>query len=265
MKDSDEKTAMVVAAHPDDIEFMMAGTVILLAGAGYKLHYMNISSGSCGSATVGRDEIVAIRTEEARRAAALVGATFYPPLVDDIEVLYEQPLIRKLCAMVRRVNPEILLLPSPQDYMEDHMNSSRLMVTAAFCRNMRNYETDPPTSPVDSELCLYHALPYGLQDQLRNPILPGFFVDTTSVMDRKREMLSCHRSQKEWLDESQGFDNYIKTMAESSAQVGELSGRFAHAEGWRRHSHLGFGPEDFDPLGSALPDYILQRNKGDER
>ena len=264
MKESAGKIAMAVAAHPDDVEFTMAGTLLLLANAGYKLHYMNISSGSCGSATVGRDEIVATRTEEARRAAALVGAKFHPPLVDDIEILYEQPLIRRLCATVRQANPEILLLLSPQDYMEDHMNSSRLMVTAAFCRNMRNYETDPPTPPVDGELCLYHALPYGLQDQLRNPILPDFFVDTTAVMTKKREMLSCHKSQKEWLDQSQGLDNYIKTMERLSAQVGELSGRFVHAEGWRRHSHLGFGPENFDPLGSALADHILQKNKGDK-
>ena len=38
-----------IAAHPDDIEFVMAGTMMLLDDAGYELHYMNIANGSCGS------------------------------------------------------------------------------------------------------------------------------------------------------------------------------------------------------------------------
>lgn len=250
------KIAMAAAAHPDDIELMMAGTLIMLGQAGYELHYMNIANGSCGSVTMDREETITTRTQEARNSAASIGAVFHPPLVDDIELLYEQPIIRKLCAIVREVNPEILLLPSPRDYMEDHMTASRVMVTAAFCRNMRNYRTDPPTPCIDSEMCLYHALPYGLTDQLRNPIRPDFFVDVSAVVGQKRAMLECHRSQKEWLDESQGVDNYLKMMEETSAEVGRISGRFAHAEGWRRHSHLGFGPEGFDPLGDTLADHI---------
>ncbi len=248
---------MAVAAHPDDIEFMMSGTLMLLGEAGYDLHYMNIGTGNCGSATLDRDEIVGTRADEARRACELIGATWHEPLTDDIEILYETPLIRKLCAIVREASPEILFLPSPQDYMEDHMTSSRLMVTAAFCRNMRNYVTDPPTEPIDTEMALYHALPWGLMDQLRKPVVPELYVDISGVMPRKREMLACHKSQKEWLDDSQGIDSYLKTMVEMCAEVGRMSGRFAFAEGWRRHSHLGFGPEAFDPLQEALTGLAL--------
>ena len=45
----DKKVAMAVAAHPDDIEFYMAGTLLLLREAGYEVHYMTLASGSCGS------------------------------------------------------------------------------------------------------------------------------------------------------------------------------------------------------------------------
>jgi LmbE family N-acetylglucosaminyl deacetylase len=251
---------MAVAAHPDDIEFMMGGTMILLGRAGYELHYMNIGNGSCGTATMDPEEIVKVRTVEARNAAAALGATFHDPLVPDLEILYEQPLIRKLCAVIREVAPEILLLPSPQDYMEDHSTSSRLGVTAAFCRTMRNYATDPPTERILTDMCLYHALPWGLRDQLRHPIAPDFFVDITAVMDKKLEALACHASQRQWLDSSQGVDNYLKTMQDQSAEVGRMSGKFEFAEGWRIHSHLGFGPEDFDPLRTALQQHIA---KGD--
>ena len=250
------KIAMAAAAHPDDIEFTMSGTLMLLGEAGYELHYMNIGNGSCGTAVHDHDEIVRIRTGEAQAAAESIGAKFHRPFVDDIEILYEQPLIRKLCAVVREVQPQILLLPSPQDYMEDHMTASRVMMTAAFCRNMRNYICDPPMPPAENEMCLYHAMPYRLRDQLRNPICPDFLVDITAVMDAKRDMLACHRSQRQWLDSSQGVDNYMRMMEEMSAEVGQMSGRFAFAEGWRTHSHMGFGPEDFDPLHEALSGFI---------
>jgi LmbE family N-acetylglucosaminyl deacetylase len=52
------RVAFAIAAHPDDIEFGMAGTLLLLKQAGYALHYMNIGNGSCGTATLSRDEIV---------------------------------------------------------------------------------------------------------------------------------------------------------------------------------------------------------------
>ena len=254
-----QKRVMAVAAHPDDIEFTMSGTLMLLGDAGYEMHYMNIANGCCGSVTMNREETIAVRTNEAALAAALVGAVFHPPYVDDIDVLYNQPLIRKLCAVVREVQPEILLLPSPQDYMEDHMNASRLMVTAAFCRNMPNYMTDPHIDAVDTEMCVYHAMPMGLCDQLRNSIAPEIFVDVSDVIDRKRAMLSCHKSQKDWLDESQGHDNYVHLMDDMASQVGKLSGKFKYSEGWRKHLHLGFGSSDFDPLADVLSKYIYTK------
>ena len=79
------KRAFALAAHPDDIEFLMAGTLVLLGRAGYDLHTMTVANGSCGTATLPRDEIVAIRTAESREAAGLLGATHHPPLVDDLQ------------------------------------------------------------------------------------------------------------------------------------------------------------------------------------
>ena len=252
------KVAMAVGAHPDDIEIMMGGTFLLLGSQGYELHYMTLADGSCGSTTLPPEKIAALRIEESRAAARLAGAVYHEPLVHDLEIFYEPPLIRKLCAAVREIEPRILLLPSPVDYMEDHNNTSRLMVTAAFCRNMPNFATDPPADPVDYELAVYHAPPYGLVDQLRKPVIPQIFVDIASVLPRKRDFLACHKSQKEWLDESQGVDNYLDSMERMSAEVGAKSRRFQYAEGWFRHSHLGFGDEGFDPLTRDLSAYCME-------
>ncbi len=246
--------AFAIAAHPDDLEFMMGGTLILLKEVGYETHYMNIANGSCGTATHSKTKIIEIRKHEAQAAAKLVGATFHPSLVDDIDIFYQKALLARVAAVVRKVNPSILLIPSLDDYMEDHMNASRLAVSAAFCRGMRNFPTDPRTEPIQSEVAIYHALPWGLSDGMRRRIWAEIYVDIGSVLQRKREMLAQHRSQKEWLDASQGLDAYLTVMEEMSAEVGRMSGCFEYAEGWRRHSHLGFSAAEWDPLTEALGD-----------
>ena len=252
-------SVLAVTAHPDDIEFMMAGTLLLLGEAGYDLHMLNIANGCCGSATEAPEVIAARRWEEAQDAARIVGATMHPPLVDDLTIAYEQSQLRRVAAIVREVAPAIILLHSPQDYMEDHMNACRLVVTAAFTRGMPNFATLPPTRPVTNEVTLYHALPYGLRDGLRRRVQAGQYVDISSVLPQKRAALAAHRSQKEWLDVSQGLDSYLRTMEEMSAEVGAMAraagapaSAFTYAEGFRRHAHLGFCGATADPLAQAL-------------
>ena len=63
------RIAMALAAHPDDIEFMMAGTLTLLRQEGFETHYMNLSSGSCGSLEHTADRLRQIRRKEAEAAA----------------------------------------------------------------------------------------------------------------------------------------------------------------------------------------------------
>jgi hypothetical protein len=82
--------------------------------------------------------------------------------------------------------------------------------------------------------------------------MPGAFVNTTSVHEIKKAALGQHQSQQSWLDVSQRLNQYLQTMEEFSREVGRLSGRFEHAEGWRRRLHYGFCAELADPLQEAL-------------
>jgi LmbE family N-acetylglucosaminyl deacetylase len=250
-------SALALAAHPDDIEFMMAGTLLLLAEAGWAVHYMNVSSGNLGSLSMSLAETARVRRREARRASALLGAAWHPPICDDLQIFYEDRTIRRICAVVRDIDPAVILTHSPTDYMEDHMTTARLAVTAAFARGMRGYRSTPGRKPVNGPVTIYHASPHGLRDGLRRLIRPGAFVDTTSVHDRKRAALALHESQRRFLDRTQGMDDYLNTMEEFSAAMGRLSGRFRHAEGWRRHGHLGFSATEVDPLRDALGERCL--------
>lgn len=66
---------------------------------------------------------------------------------------------------------------------------------------------------------------------------------------------AMHKSQRNWLDSSQGMDTYLGTMRETSREVGRMSGRFEYAEGWRRHSWLGFSKTDIRPIQPLLHNY----------
>jgi LmbE family N-acetylglucosaminyl deacetylase len=257
------RRAFAVAAHPDDIEFIMGGTLILLKQVGFEIHYFTFTNGSVGSLLHNREEIIRIRREESLASAALLGAIYHESLVDDIEIFYEKSLLLRIAAIMRRVEPEILLVQSPSDYMEDHQNAARLAVTAAFCRSMPNYTTDPPVSPVNQDVTVYHSQTHSNLDPLRHLVVPDMYIDITSVLDQKTQILACHKSQQNWLDESQGMNSFLQTMKSHSRYVGQMSERFEFSEGWRRRLHYGFCPEDADPLAKALSHYVYMNPNRD--
>lgn len=254
MSSARKPRAFAVAAHPDDIEFVMAGTLVLLRDAGYEIHYMNIANGCCGSTETSAAHTAEIRAREALAAADRIGAEFHPSLTNDLEIFYEHKTLVRLAAVMREVAPEILLVHAPSDYMEDHMNACRLALTAAFARGMPNYPSEPFRPPVDQEVTVYHAQPHGNRDPLGKRVRPGIFVDIGSVLAEKIAMLACHKSQQAWLDTSQGMNSYVQTMQDLMREVGQMSGRFEYAEGWRKHLHLGFCSAAADPLAAALGD-----------
>lgn len=251
---------MAIAAHPDDIEFGMSGTLFMLARSGCEIHYMNIANGSCGTAEYDEETIVTLRTREAENAAKCLGAVFHPPLVPDLEIYYSREILVRLASIYRSVAPDILLVPSPDDYMEDHMNACRLAVSAAFVRGMQNYRVEPQVPPVSNNVVVYHAQPHGNRSYLNEIVYPDFFIDIKDVLDDKTKMLAEHKSQKNWLDVSQGFNAYLNTMKSLARELGEMSGKFDYAEGWRRHNPLGFCPADLNPLAEILGAFYFQKD-----
>ncbi len=214
------QSALAIAAHPDDIEFVMAGTLLLLKERGLEIHYVNLSSGDLGSAEFSAVKTAALRRKEAQRAAKILGAKWHPPFCKDLEIFYDLKPLKKLAALVREVKPRIVLTHSPQDYMEDHGNACRLAVTAAFAHGVPNFKTVPARPFFKDDVTVYHAMPHGLRDALRRRIIPGAFVNTTAVQARKLEALAAHKSQQNWLSTSQGMNSYLRSMDAMSRELG---------------------------------------------
>jgi N-acetylglucosamine malate deacetylase 1 len=250
---------LAIAAHPDDIEYVMAGTLLALQAVGWEVHYWNLADGSCGSLQMDGAETARVRRLEAMRAAELLGAHFHESIRADMEIVYSVEMVRLVASVIRQVGPQIVLTHSPQDYMEDHMETCRIAVSAAFTHAMPNFRTQPHVAPrADAgEVAVYHAMPHGLRDGLRQQISPDFCVDVAAFHERKLTALAAHHSQQHWLEASQGMNSYLQAMTDMSMAVGGLSGKFSLAEGWRRHSHLGFSKVPIDPLAAALADSVV--------
>jgi len=235
--------ALAVSAQPAHLAAMMGGTLALLHDAGFKIHWLALADGATAPGRT-RAEAVHQQRAESEAACEIIDAVRHESFASDTEIAYARRFLPRLCALVREINPAIVLLPDPRDPVEDAVNTARLMDTATFVKGAGNVRTTPRRKPVGGDVTLYHALPVGSCDPLRRRVFADVYVDVASVMDRKRRMLACFAAPG---------DSHER-LEETSCEIGRASRRFAFAEGWRRHGHLGFSIEEADPLAQVLGD-----------
>ena len=232
---------LALHCHPDDIEILCAGTLVLLKEAGCPIVMATMTSGDCGSATQGPEEIMRIRRSEAVTAAERLGAEYHCLEFFDLAFYEDHSSRCRVVELLRKVRPDVIITSSPQDYMPDHEITSKLVTGAAFGAPVPNFRTGSqnPAAIVDHIPHVYYCDPIEGIDQLGNPITPHFYVDVTTSIEMKVEMLCCHASQREWLRAHHGMDEYIKSMREWSAHRGREAG-VAEAEGFRQHRGHGY-------------------------
>src|SRR4051812_1337202 len=112
------KVILSVLAHPDDAEFLCAGTLIRLAQEhGWEVHIATMTPGDCGSVEMSAEQIAATRRREGARAAALIGAHYHCIEERDLLVFYGERPLERVTRLIRQVRPHIVLTHSPGDYM----------------------------------------------------------------------------------------------------------------------------------------------------
>jgi N-acetylglucosamine malate deacetylase 1 len=246
---------LALFAHPDDAEFLCAGTLACLAERGAQIHIATMTAGDCGSTILPAAKIARIRRKEAAQAAALIDAKYVCLEEKDLSIFYDHPTLRQLMEVVRRADPTLVLTHSPVDYMVDHETTSRLCQTACFGAVAPNYRTGARKAAraTRSVPHLYYAQPFGGRDILGKEVRPGLCVDITATMERKERMLACHESQQAWLRTQQSIADPLALMRKMAEGAGQFSG-FRWAEGFRQHLGQGF-PED-NLLGRLLGDLV---------
>lgn len=243
---------LAVVAHPDDAEFLCAGTLALLRKRGWQVELATMTAGDCGTRELGPEEISTVRKKEAAEAAALLDAGYRCLECRDVFIMYDRPTLLKAIRLIRRVQPAMVFTMSPSCYMVDHEMTSKIVQTATFAAGMVNIETGS-AEPFFRIPHLYYLDPMEGKDKFGDEIRPGMVVDITSEIDTKEAMLRCHDSQRQWLLDHHGMDKYLETMKKLSARRGAMAG-VAYAEGFRQHLGHAY-PQDnrlADELGELV-------------
>jgi LmbE family N-acetylglucosaminyl deacetylase len=233
---ADAVRVLAIHAHPDDVEFQCAGTLALLAERGCSITIATMTPGDCGSAEHPPEEIAAIRREEAREAASLLGAEYLCLEFRDIAIFLDDDSRRRVVEALRRTRPDVILTAPPADYMCDHEATSQLVRDACFAAPIPNFRTHQwdPAPPLAKIPHLYFVDPLEGKDRDGRPITPDFYVDVTPVFPLKREMLARHASQRNWLLRQHGIDEYLDSQDHWSRLRGSEFG-VEHAEAFRQY------------------------------
>lgn len=246
-----------IHAHPDDMEILAGGTLALLADQGHHITVVTMTPGDKGSNTLSPDEIAAVRREEGRKAAAIIGADYLCAEFRDLEIFNDNASRRRVTEVLRITRPDIVLTSSPADYLCDHEATSLLVRDAMFGASAPNYHTgaDDPAKPLDGIPHLYFMDAISGHDREGKPILPDFVVDVAAKFSVKWDMLAAHASQREWLRAQHGMDDYMTTMEAWTKICGQRAG-LEYGEGFRQYK--GHPYPESPALQSLLSGLVAQ-------
>jgi LmbE family N-acetylglucosaminyl deacetylase len=199
MPETDNKTALIVAAHPDDADFGAAGTCYLWANQGWTFYYLVCTDGSKGTSDPGMSptDLIRIRREEQREAARRAGAkdVFFLDYVDG-ELSYTRDFLRDVVRHIRTLKPYAVFTHDPEAFIvrnsfvnhSDHRCTGQIAVDAIYpsARDRLNFP---------------EQIAEGLETHNVKEIFiwgsekANFDVDISDIVDQKIHALNAHVSQ----------------------------------------------------------------------
>lgn len=194
-----EKTALVVAAHPDDGDFGCAGWVAHHAALGWDVAFLICTNGAKGTEdrTMTRERLIALRREEQREACRRLGASSVAFLDrEDSELVYDRALLRDIVRCIRAHRPHTVLTHDPTDVIirdsfinhPDHRAAGTATLDAVY-----------PTAR--DHLNFPEQLAEGLEPHKVRELLlwntnhPNLDFDIGALVERKIEALTAHATQ----------------------------------------------------------------------
>lgn len=175
---------LVIAAHPDDAELGVGGTIVALKSSGSSVGVLDLTSGE--PTPHGTLELRARETDAASKVLGLdwrgnLGLA-NRSLVADLEARH------RLAGTLRQLRPRVLLTHYPEDSHPDHVAASALVDAARFWAKLTKSEL--PGDPHFPERILYF-----FSVHLRLHVQPSFVVDVTAHHDAKMKAIACYHSQ----------------------------------------------------------------------
>ena len=227
-----------IHAHPDDAEILAGGTLALLADLGHQIAIATFTPGDCGSKQLGPEEIAAVRRREAANAAALIGARYVCLEMRDLAIFDDDVSRRRVTETLRQTRPDLVLTGSSvglplRPRSRQRPGARRLLLPrrrpttatrADDLRRRRSTASRTSTSWIRSkaERATARPCPAGFRGR----------VCCATTFARKRAMLAEHASQRIWLREHHGTDDYLDAMERWTRERGALVG-VPFGEGFR--------------------------------
>jgi LmbE family N-acetylglucosaminyl deacetylase len=218
---------LVVAAHPDDPEFLAGGTIARLAREGREIAYVIVTDGNKGSGdrSVTSRQLIPIREEEQRCAARVLGVRGVQFLgYEDGELEDTRNLRRDVTREIRRWRPDLVITLNPYrtysnfpGWHRDHRTTARVVLDCVYPL-ARDHLSFPELVP-DYEPHKVREV-YTIQWER-----PRLVIDITDTMNLKLEASRCHASQ---ITDVKAFE---ARMRDRAATLGKEKG-YTYAEGF---------------------------------
>lgn len=171
---------LAIGPHPDDVELFVGGVMAKLA-VSYRVGVVDLTRGELASQGDAKT-----RAREAEAAAQVLGLAHREnlDLGDGRLRADDDAAVLKMVEMIRRLRPELLLVPWVEARHPDHAAAGHLARRAAFFAGVRKLA---PGAAIHR--------PRLLSYQMRHRFSPSVVVDVSSVYERKLEAIRCHESQ----------------------------------------------------------------------
>lgn len=195
------KVVLAVVAHPDDIEFCAAGSVIRWIEAGTDVHYLILTSGCNGTSdrSLSPEQVTIQREDEQRAAAKLLGVkNVYFCDYQDCHLATRNDVKRDIVRTIRKVRPDTVITMDPTMYYSirrgtinhsDHRAAGQATLDAVFPLS-RDHLAFPEL--IAKEKLQPHKVSTIL---LVNYDKANFYVDISKYIDKKIAALRLHESQ----------------------------------------------------------------------
>ena len=177
---------LIFAAHPDDAELGMGGTIAKLAKNNFSVGIVDLTQGEMS--TRGDTES---RRQEALKADSILKTSIRENLlIPDGDIQLTDENIRKVVILIRKYCPKIIFAPYFSDRHPDHVSASNLAKKAFFMSGLKNYKTSEKGK--DQEKYRPTKIYYYMQTYTFNP---SFIVDISNTFDEKMKAVRAYSSQ----------------------------------------------------------------------
>jgi len=174
------RSILVISPHQDDEAIGAGGTLLLASASGAKIDVLYSTDGAEEKPAYAstREDCVQIRNEEAEKVCSRLGANIHRLGISNTEPRPSLDDLDQLSEIILGINPDLILAPWLLDSPAKHRLTNHLLWLAHQRNRFPNFEV------------------WGYQ--VHNTLFPNGYIDISSVVEEKRELLKCYRSQNDY-------------------------------------------------------------------